>query len=492
LRFEVYKNGELCDTFTLAGAYLFGADTIPLHATEQIRFSGGRIECKRRSHDAAGLALVWPVEGMGHILLPTTRLPERDRPYVLNVELARAKLMQITLKREDWSLFDEEAGLSTLSQEVRELFIGALEQIGDPGKAARIADEALSKAVAYAEQLAAHQAEQAFTARCGNHSLGRHSLGCRVDPSLIDDEAYCQWLFDMFGFVTLPIDWATIEPEQGRYAFDLLDHCLERLASKRLAICAGPVLHFAERSLPKWLLESGWPFEKIREAAYGFVSRVVGRYKRLVHAWRVISGMNAANHFGFSFEQAIEMTRTATLAARSADTKSRKVVELLYPWGEYYAHDRNTIPPLVYADMVIQSGISFDAFGLEVHFGKDRPGMHVRDMMQVSARLDCFAQVAKPVHITGVAVPDRLDGTDGEPERAGAWHRPWDAEMQGQWVEQFYRIALGKPFVQSVTYSYLADPSCEEVPGGGLLSARYEPKHALLALARLQKAIGRK
>jgi len=491
LRFEVYKQGRLCDAFTLAGTYMFGADTIPLHATERIRFAKGQIECKRRSHDAAGLALLWPVEGLGQLLLPTTRLPERTRPYVLNVELARAKLMQITLKREDWSLFEEDQDLLALSQEARSLFIGSLEHIGNPARASVLADESLAKALDYAEKLAAYQAEQAFTVRCKNRSLGRHCLGCRVDPALIDNEVYCKWLFDMFGFVTVPVNWARIEPERGQYDFAELDHCLERLASKRLAVCAGPLLHFTEEALPSWLLHSRWPFEKIRETAYGFVSKLVSRYGRLIHAWRLISGMNADNHFGFSFEQAIEMTRTAALAARSADVKSRKLIEILYPWGEYYAHDRNTIPPLVYADMVIQSGISFDAFGIEMHFGKDRPGMHLRDMMQISARLDCFAQVVKPVHITGVVVPDRLNGGEQD-DRAGIWHRPWDPDVQGEWVEQFYRIALAKPFVQSVTYSQLSDGSCLDLAGGGLLTRQFEPKRAFLALARLQKAILRK
>jgi len=64
------------------------------------------------------------------------------------------------------------------------------------------------------------------------------------------------------------------------------------------------------------------------------------------------------------------------------------------------------MPPLVYADVVIQSGISFDAFGLVLELGKNQPGMHIRDMMQISSKLDCFATVNKPLHIV-TAVPEK-------------------------------------------------------------------------------------
>ena len=105
MRFQVFKNGKVVDKFTLCGAYLFGTDGIAIHRT-QITFKGGFIECKKPNLETAGLALLWPVDGFGRVLLPTTCLPERDAPYNLNVEVARAKLMQIVNKREDWSFFD--------------------------------------------------------------------------------------------------------------------------------------------------------------------------------------------------------------------------------------------------------------------------------------------------------------------------------------------------------------------------------------------------
>lgn len=489
MKFQVFKDGRLMDNFALSATYMFGADSIPLHATEKIRFKKGIIECKRKSYDSAGLALLWPVEGFGRILLPTTRLPERKEPYILNVELARAKLMQITLKREDWTLFEETNSFADLAHEAQGLFIEALKKIKNPPEASKLADKSLTKALVFSEKLASKHADVFLEARCRKKGLGKHSLGCCIDPALVHLEKYRKWLLEMFGFVTIPLTWGQVEPEQGRFDYSVIDHCLEALAGRRLAICVGPLLSFDEQSLPRWLPHGQWEFERIRESAYDFVSRIVMRYSRHIHAWRLISGMNAFNPFGFNFEQIIEMTRTACLAARAADSKSRKIVEILLPWGEYYATDRETIPPLVYADIIIQSGISFDAFGVKLEFGIDKPGMHVRDLMQISSQLDFFAAVAKPLHITGVAIPSGSSGTGQDCTVAGMWRRPWDQTVQSEWIDTLYRIALGKPFVNSITYSSLADSDRMEIKESGLLATDFAPKEAFLTLAKMQKMI---
>ena len=489
MKFLVYKDGKLRKDFVLSGAYLFGADMIPFRHVDTIRFSDGIIECTKKGQDSAGLTLLWPVNGFGQLALSTTRIPERPEPYILNIELARACLMQITLKREDWALFEPSDALDAHALEAQDLFIEALKHINEPEKASILADQALAKGLEFSEKLASQHAEQYLVLRLKNRALGRHSLGCVIEPTLLDNEKYSKWLLEMFGFITIPINWAKIETQKGEYDFEMMDHCMDHLSGKRLALCAGPLLCFKPEYVPQWLLKEEKSFEKIRERAYEFVSTIVTRYGKYIHAWRVISGMNAFNCFGFTFEQALEMTRTACLAAKAVDSKSRKIVEILCPWGEYYALDKTTVPPLVYADMVIQSGISFDAFGLQFHFGKDEPGMHVRDMMQISSRLDCFAAVPKAIHITGVSVPDRPGTGPADPQRAGRWHKEWDPALQAEWLEQFYKAALGRPFINTVTYSHLADSAEMPVAGCGLLNESFGPKPAFLLIAKFQKTI---
>ena len=43
---------------------------------------------------------------MGTVTLQTCLLPEREKPYLLSLELARHRLMLLLNKLEDWALFD--------------------------------------------------------------------------------------------------------------------------------------------------------------------------------------------------------------------------------------------------------------------------------------------------------------------------------------------------------------------------------------------------
>ncbi len=487
MRFQVFRNGKSVDNFVLFGTYLFGTDGIALRRT-RITFKNGFIECEKPSLEAAGLVLLWPIDGFGKMLLPTTCLPERDRPYNLNVEIARAKLMQIINKREDWSFFNDIEGLGDISGEAQALLVQAIQNISVPSLASELADESLKKAIVFSEKLATKQAESLFEARGRSHGFGRGCLGCKIDLGQINNPEYVEKLVELFHFVTIPAGWAQIEAHKGDYDFSAIDSCIDILGKKKLAISAGPLLCFSKESLPKWLLRSGLGFEKIREAAYQFISKVVARYSGVIHVWRVINGLNAFNHFGFSFEQVLEMTRAANMAVKAASDRAIKIVELSNPWGEYYAETPNTIPPLVYVDMIVQSGINFDAFGLQIRFGKDQDGMHVRDMMHISAILDCFMPIAKPLYITDVEVPSQMSDSQ-QAEVSGMWHQEWDQLRQAQWIEQFYEIALSKPFVDAVTYSSLADTKDSIIADSGLLTDQLEPKKSFRAIKKLHSAI---
>jgi len=488
VKFQVFKNGKVAEKFRLCGAYLFGTDGISIRRTK-IAFREGFVECTKPNLETAGLALLWPINGFGRILLATTCLPERKRPYNLNLEIARAKLMQIVNKREDWSFFESIENLEDISKQTQALFIRAIQSISDAPAASRLADESLEKAIVFSEKLAIKEAELYFNARGKNHGFGRGCLGCSVDPKQIENAKYGERLLELFGFVAIPINWAQIESHRGSYDFSAVDRCIDVLGKEKLVLGAGPLLRFSKACLPKWLLRSGAGFEKIRETAYQFVSKVVARYSGSIRRWYVISGLNAFNHFGFSFEQVLEMTRAANMAVKAASDRAVKIIEISSPWGEYYATMPNSIPPLVYMDMVVQSGINFDAFGLQMRFGKDECGMHVRDMMQISAILDNLAPVAKPLYISGVEVPSKKGVGVYDAKVAGVWHEEWDQSRQGQWLEQFYKVVLSKSFVDAVTYSNLADTGDSAIAHSGLLTDQLEPKESFCALKRLHDTI---
>jgi hypothetical protein len=288
-------------------------------------------------------------------------------------------------------------------------------------------------------------------------------------------------------FVLIPMDWVHIEPRKGQFDFSKVDQCIEVLARHRPILGAGPLLCFSPEHLPDWLIQGTGTFESVREAAYRFVMEVVTRYSRRIHRWFIISGINIYNHFGFDVEQALEVTRAGNMAVKAINNRAYKIVEVVDPWGQYYANTQHSIAPTAYMDMLIQSGVSFDAFALKMRFGKDQPGMYVRDLMQISSLLDYFSLMGKPLFITGVEIPSQHGDGPFDGTLAGIWHRSWDNRRQALWLEQFCITALGRPTVDGVVYGNLADRPDSIIAHSGLLKETLEPKDSYRVIQKLRE-----
>jgi hypothetical protein len=488
VRFQVFKKGKIVDSFVLSGAYMFGSDGTSLRKVE-ISFSEGIIHCERTSRDTAALALLWEVQGFGRIMLPTTCLPERDRPYCLNLEIARARLMQILSRREDWALFDETVELEDIWQQAIDLFVKAVQHNHDPAEASLLADQSLRKAVIFSEKMAITQADTLFKARKSSRGFNRACLGTHVHTSSLDHKAYVDRVAGVSDFAVIEINWAQIEKTPEEYDFSEMDRCLDVLTAKKILFMAGPLLRFHKDSLPPWLFEGRPGFDDIRDAAYRFVSEVVARYRRRISRWIVVSGLNAWNYCAFSVEQVLEMTRSANMAVKAVHPRGIRVIEVVNLWGEYHGILPNSVSPVAYMDMVIQSGVTFDAFALQVKFGKNETGLHVRDMLQVTSLLDYLSLLGKPLYITQVQIPSESGTGDCDEKVAGVWHKSWDPKRQALWLDQFYRIAMSKPMVDAVVYGKLADHSPSLIQHSGILTEAFKPKDAYRVIRRFREFI---
>ena len=118
LRFKLYSNDPAAGRIALDGAHLLGTDGVPVRA--DITYADGEIRCSKRTQGSAGLVVLWPVKSLGRILLETTRLVERQKPYNLHVELARGRLLRIEQKREDF-LTEQADKLDALVARIQQL-----------------------------------------------------------------------------------------------------------------------------------------------------------------------------------------------------------------------------------------------------------------------------------------------------------------------------------------------------------------------------------
>jgi len=482
LSFAVYSKGKPAESVNLAGAYVVGSEDVALRA--DLGFRDGVITCQKRAAGPAGLALLWMVPDFGEILIETVRLQERAQPYILQVELARGRLLRINQKLEEWGLldFEDAAPILARSNKARDVLIKAL-QADTPAQAASFGDQALGAAVQVSEELSRLHAEVLLGRRRQSGGFPRRLFGCAVHLDA-PPEASRDRLSAAFDFVTLPLSWRDIEPKEQEFNWKPLDTWIELLTKARMPVKGSALLCFADRHVPDWVHVWEHDFDTIRDLVFEHVRRVINRYGQYIHAWDVVSGIHGNNCFTFNFEQLMELTRMSAALTKQTAPRASAVIDLVAPWGEYYARNQRTIPPLLYADMVVQSGVNFDAFGLQFHFGPGIDGMFVRDMFQISSQLDLFSKLGKPLHVSAVQVPSSTAPAPSAgaavppPINGGTWRKPWSEEVQADWLDQFVTIALSKPFVESVTWHSLADHAQQIVPHGGLLRADLVPKQA--------------
>jgi hypothetical protein len=498
IKFEIYRDGNrVSNGFTPIGAMALGPESVPIPG--EIAFRDGLLIINRTEEHPVGVSLLWELGPLGSYEMETTRLLPRPKPYNLNVELARFRLMKIVQKQEDWNLFDfpRAERFGDKFRDAQSLFADALGKLETPGEAAKLADRSLQISVDLSEELASFHGELLLHRRRTTGGLSKHIFGCRVD-STVQNQKYKDTLADHFDHAVVPMSWKQLQPEEGTFETQPVDDWIEMLARKRLPIIAGPLVDLSEAGVPDWMFIWEHDFDTLRELAYEYVQKLVQRYRKHVSVWNVVAGLHTNSAFTLSFEQSIELTRLLVSQVKASLPSARTLVTITQPYGEYNVKGTSSVPPMLYAEMVAQAGINFDAFGLEIEMGVPTAGTFTRDLFQISSMLDRFSTIGRPVFLTSVCVPGRAtpdpsDRSEGklDPSAAGRWRRPWDAQLQAEWIDAVYRLALSKPYVESIAWGNLADIN-PTLPAGGLLDDMFKPKPAFNKIQELRETYLRK
>ena len=494
LKFLVYDDGSPATECPLTDAYLIGSDQNAIRST--ISFDAGQIICEKRESGVAALALQHAAGECGHMMIRTCLLPDREEPYLLGLELVRHRLLLLYQKLEDWSMFDttQNGPLLQRIDHARRQFIEALGyQDQDPARADQTAKSALVTAIDVSEDLALVHADMLLARRRSSAGLPKHPVGCGV---MIDQqiERVRPELLANIDFFYLPATWRALAPEEGGYRWQAMDNWAQWLGRHRVPTVAGPLVGFDPHSVPDWLFIWEHDYDTVRDLVYEHTERVVTRYKNAFAAWNVISGIHVNSHFTFNFEQLMELSRMTTMLVRKIQPAARTLVEICHPFGEYYATNQRSIPPLMYADLLTQSAINFDGIILKLLMGQPAPGQHTRDLMQISNLLDKYLNLGKPITVviaTPSAMPDNATPTSSSapPPPQGYWRKPWSQAVQTSWLEAVFKIALSKPFVDSVAWYEWMDRPGIELPNSGLVSQDMQPKPAFRQLAAFRNTL---
>jgi hypothetical protein len=547
----------------LTQAYAFGQDDVPISAA--VIQENDLIRIERTGNDAAGLALQMAVRlpdgkgSLGMLVVQTCLLPDRAEPYTLSLELARHRIMLFLNKLEDWDFFDlapDDPVMQTFER-ARQTFTNALVTANahatpaDLVKADSLAQDALALAIDAGERLTLMNAQRTLPLRQSGQLYARAAqrlealtqeapstgvpitlpgehltvlpgvaqIGCAISPVSVS-EPVAKALTSVCDFVTMPMRWLELEPGEGEHAFGPTDRWIEwAVKVAKIPVVGGPLLDFRINSTPDWLYIWENDYETLREMIYEHVQTVVTRYRRTISRWTICSGLNTGTSFKLSPEQIMDLTRSCAFIVRKLHPQARIQVEISQPWGEYFALNRRSVPPLMYADTLIQAGVPFDIIALRLQLAQPLPGQMTRDLMSISAMLDRFASLDRPIAITAVGCPsevlqpaappsrraananpfaDEADNDDATVDSGpilnpGSWRKPWNEATQADWLAQVVALCAAKPGVASVCWQDMVELTGRtrppEMPGGGLITSSGAPKAALAKLALIRAAL---
>jgi hypothetical protein len=496
LRFEIYREGRKLDGFAPVSPMCVAPESVPVPG--EIYFRDGLLRTGP-VEQATGASVLWDCGPAGEFQLETTRLLPRSRPFILNVELARFRLMKILQKIEDWGIMDHPGAQPSLLKlkALQERFADALVASPDGAIASPIADEVIRESIALGDELALFNAEQVLSRRKQQNAFARFVFGCRSDWTLRNQRVK-DLQAESFDYAVLPMTWKLLQPREDSFDTAALDEWVEFLTRRRIPIIAGPVIDLTEDALPEWAYMWENDLDVLRDLMVDFVRKMVTRYRRAVSVWNVVGGLHNSAIGGISFDQSIELTRLLVATVKSMLPQGKTLVTIRDMFAEQHAQSHPGTPPMLYADTVAQAGVNIDGYALEIEAGVPRTGAYTRDLFQFSCALDRLSSTGKPVYITSLCAPSRntpdpADRNRGslDPSRSGRFRAPWSPEVQADWLEGIARIALGKPFVESVTWGDLCDANAS-VPGGGLVDDMFKPRASFEMFQKLRETYLRK
>jgi GH35 family endo-1,4-beta-xylanase len=487
------QEARMADELVVRFASVAGTPTVPtvMHTTNRRGFpffsewrqmAPGELAIRYAKEQPFGMEVLYEIPGFGRVM---TRADNEGKLYRLgdpavDFRAEAAKSRMATVRERASGVVPGGSVRERIQAAERGLALAL--HLPEGGQRARALDDVLGVAFRLGEELELERARAAIRA------MGVQERRAKLfGAAFFDPDATEHYLFrfrELLNFATLPFYRRHVEPVEGRPDWDTRGRLLERLDRWGLERKGHPLSWWIHHGLPDWMRKLS--YRTLKEVIYRQVYDTVTRYKDSIHIWDVINEAHdpivKGNDLGLDREQVLEITALACKATREADPDAVRIVNVNRPWGDYRAEWEMMDPmhPIEYLEALNERGIEYEVNGVQMYHGG--PEHYVRDMVEQSALVDQYLALGKPVHISEVQTPSSIEA---EPDKwlggavapSGWWHRPWDAEVQADWVEHFYTIMCSKPNLQAITWWSLSDRR-SFWPHGGLLDRADQPKPA--------------
>jgi hypothetical protein len=419
---------------------------------------------------------------------------QRERPYLLDVELARGTISQVRNHLAIW----EPAGLTVPPAmvarlaEANEAFSRAAAlQHEEPAAAAEYGRRALNAATDADAVLGETYAQQTIAERNRETAGLTALLGVNLGPLPLDAAA-AEAIEGVFQLAVVPVPRQDTIRNPGGRDWRTPDEQIGWCQKQGIRVCVGPLLQLDTRGAPDRRILHDGDFEDMLPLILDHVRAVVTRYRSRVQVWQVAARMNVATALALTEHERLDMLVRTIETVRELDPQTALFVSIDQPWAEYMANDEFGLAPFPFADALLRADLGVGGLGLEINSGYDPGGTMPRTLLAVGRQLDRWALLGAPLLIA-LTAPSGASARGGDAAaEAGpqplAWGTSRDPseKSQGEWTERYLPMILAKNSVQVVLWNQLRDSDPHGLPWGGLLDSagRAKPVVAVLRAIR--------
>jgi hypothetical protein len=473
----------------LGQVYMCGQDELPWYGRAYM--NGNELVVERAETDSGSVWVPWRINGRGVLLIGSSTLMERDRPYQLEVELARGTINRLRNQVANWEML----GL-IVPGDLRNEILAAIRHFSraattaDAAASAENAERALVAAVDAMDHSAAVYAEQAIEARRAKSKklatwFGVH-LGDQMPPVTM-----ARQLLPSFNMVSTPLSWRSIEATEGRRNWKHADAQTEWAKTAGLKVMGGPLLELDDRGVPDWTYLWEGDFDSLLGFMLDHVSTVVKRYRGKVHLWQVVSRMSHGRVLALTEDQRLQIAAQAITRVRELDPSTPMIATFDQPWAEYLATEQIDLAPLHFADALVRADLGLSGLGLEITVGYHPGASAHRTAFAYSRLIDTWSLLELPLMVSLTLPSSNEKDPLANPKfqvltSEGSEVTP---ASQAAWIERQVPLILAKSPVQVLMWNQLTDSAPHHYPHGGIFDAQDQAKPALESLRKIRQQL---